>query len=156
MPAKLYRLKTNAFEIKPIAASETYAIRHAVLRQGKPLSTCIFNGDELSNTFHFGLFYNSNICGIATVLQQSQANLKETNAYQLRGMAILENYQGYGFGEALVKHIQNQLAQLNINLLWCNARTHAAQFYIKNGFIQLGDEFDIPNVGPHLCMYKKL
>ena len=34
-------------------------------------------------------------------------------------------------------------------ILWCNARTTAFEFYEKMGFTIVGDEFDIPNLGPH-------
>lgn len=156
MPAKLYKIKTNAFVVTSISARETYPIRQVVLRKGKPLSTCKFEGDMLPTTFHFGLHYNNTIAGIATVLKQPNDLLSSKNAYQLRGMAILEEYQGYGFGEALIKHIENHLKQLNTPLLWCNARTSAAKFYLKHKFKQSGPEFSIPNVGPHLSMYKSL
>ena len=41
-------------------------------------------------------------------------------------------------------------------LLWCNARIIAVEFYKKIGFQIKGEEFDIPDIGKHYFMYKKI
>lgn len=47
-------------EIKKITSYETMIVRHPVLRQGKPIETCHFEGDDLSSTYHLGLFLTTN------------------------------------------------------------------------------------------------
>lgn len=42
--------------IKKITDLETYSVRHVVLRKGKPIETCRFEGDDLPSTSHFGYF----------------------------------------------------------------------------------------------------
>ncbi|GAL68931.1 hypothetical protein JCM19301_2950 [Jejuia pallidilutea] len=44
------------YQIMQICAKETYPVRHPVLRTGKPIETCAFNGDDLPSTMHIGLF----------------------------------------------------------------------------------------------------
>ena len=36
--------------------------------------------------------------------------------------------------------------------LWCNARLHAVGFYERQGWKVEGDEFDVPDIGPHFVM----
>jgi len=45
-------------QIKEIPSKETYIVRQPVLRKGKPIESCIFEGDDLETTYHFGLFDN--------------------------------------------------------------------------------------------------
>ena len=40
--------------IKEIHFQETFEVRHPVLREGRPIETCFFDGDELETTKHFG------------------------------------------------------------------------------------------------------
>jgi predicted GNAT family N-acyltransferase len=42
------------------------------------------------------------------------------------------------------------------HMIWCNARLSAVRFYEKLGFETRGDEFDIPDVGPHVVMWRTL
>ena len=41
-------------------------------------------------------------------------------------------------------------------MVWCNARINAVAFYKKEGFKIIGDEFEIPDIGPHFLMAKNL
>ena len=43
--------------ILPIDNTQTYLIRQEVLRKGKPIETCHFDGDTEKNTIHFGFFH---------------------------------------------------------------------------------------------------
>ena len=40
-----------AYVVKQITAAETIPVRHQVLRQGKPIESCVFQNDEDSQTF---------------------------------------------------------------------------------------------------------
>ena len=37
---------------------------------------------------------------------------------------------------------------------WCNARTSAAGYYEKIGFVIASDEFELPDIGPHVLMVR--
>ena len=47
--------------IQKITSTETYPVRHIVLRAGKPIESCQFDGDELGSTHHFGYYLNHQI-----------------------------------------------------------------------------------------------
>ena len=53
--------------IKEISAQETFLVRYLVLRLGKPIETCFFDGDNLEQTKHFGYFDNVNIVCVVSV-----------------------------------------------------------------------------------------
>ena len=143
-------------EIKKINSIDTYAVRHEVLRKGKPIETCQFKGDDDENTIHFGLYQNERLIGIISIFKEKNDLFSETNQFQIRGMAVLEEFQGKGFGAELVKEAENHCISLNTDLIWFNARENAVPFYKKLDYIIIGDSFLIPDVGIHFAMYKKI
>ena len=78
------------------------------------------------------------------------------DAFQLRGMATAETMRGHGIGRALVRACMDAARKSGAELLWCNARTSATGFYLKQGFQVMGGEFEIADVGPHFRMYLRL
>jgi GNAT superfamily N-acetyltransferase len=142
--------------IKEISPQKTFIVRHPVLRKGKPIESCAFDGDDLETTHHFGLFQESNLIGIISLFLKTNPIFAENLQSQIRGMAIVEAHQKKGFGEALVKHCEDYCISNQINLIWFNARTTAVGFYEKMGYKIQGNPFDIPNIGEHYLMYKKL
>ena len=143
-------------EIKKINSIDTYPVRHEVLRKGKPIETCQFKGDDDENTVHFGLYQNERLNGIISIFKEKNDLFSETNQFQIRGMAVLEAFQGKGFGAELVKEAENHCISLNTDLIWFNARENAVPFYKKLNYIIIGDSFLIPDVGIHFAMYKKI
>ncbi len=156
MPAKLYKIENPFIEIKKISSKDTYAVRHPVLRKDKPIEDCVFKDDDLETTVHLGLMFKSELVGVATFLKNSNIVFAEKNQYQLRGMAVLETFQGYKFGALLLEHGEQLLIHKKVERLWFNARKNAVPFYEKHGYKIIGDTFEIPNVGIHYVMTKML
>lgn len=48
------------------------------------------------------------------------------------------------------------LNSIDADLIWCNARIKAVNFYENLGFEKLGDKFMIPEIGEHYIMAKPL
>jgi len=143
-------------EIKKINSIDTYPVRHEVLRKGKPIETCQFKGDDDKNTVHFGLYQNERLIGIISIFKEKNNLFSEINQFQIRGMAVLEEFQGKGFGAELVKEAENHCINLNADLIWFNARENAVFFYKKLDYTTIGDSFLISDVGIHFAMYKKI
>lgn len=142
--------------IKEITAQETFLVRNLVLRLEKPIETCFFDGDNSEQTKHFGYFDNTKIVGVVSVYKNKNAIFKFPNQYQIRGMAILEEFQGNGCGKLLVKHCEDYLISSEANLIWFNARETAVPFYEKLGYTKNGFPFVITDVGIHFLMFKNL
>lgn len=139
-------------EVRQIVAAETIPLRHAVLRPGRPIETARFPGDELASTKHLGAFRNGELLCIASLFEAELPDEPRTAALQLRGMATDAAAQGTGLGRTLVLACADFAQQQGTQLLWCNARVSALGFYRKLGFEIVGEEFHIPDVGPHYRM----
>lgn len=144
-------------EIKKIQPTDTYIVRHPVLRKGKAIETCRFENDELPSTIHFGCFFEGKLVGVVSLFEKSNNLFEEKNQFQLRGMAVLEEYQKKGLGEKLIIFLENYIKNNQENaLIWLNARESALKFYEKLNYVVIGNVFDIKDIGKHYMMFKHL
>ena len=137
--------------VKFILAEEVLPLRSLMLRNGKPLAECVFEGDTAYDTFHLGYVTAEGIKSIATFMRNDFFE-GEGEGYQLRGMATHPDEGGKGYGKALINFAIEYLKEYKTGYLWCNARSSAANFYKKLGFISQSPEFDIPGIGFHYEM----
>lgn len=142
--------------IKEISALETFSVRQPVLRPGKNIETCHFEGDNLESTRHFGVFIDDELVGIASLFQSNSDLFEEKKQFQLRGMAILENFQKKGIGESLVNYAEENAKSRKGELIWFNAREIAIRFYEKLGYKIIGESFEIGDIGKHFIMFRIL
>ena len=130
-------------------------LRQAVIIAGTDRDTPDFEGDRREATRHFGAFVGDACVGCLSLICKP---FEGEASYQLRGMAVDAGWQGRGLGAALLRHTEQAMAEEfgELGCLWCNARAHAAGFYAKHGWRQVGDGFDVPGVGPHVKMVRRL
>jgi predicted GNAT family N-acyltransferase len=140
--------------IKEISTEETYPLRHRILRAGRPIEDCVLPGDDDETTYHLGAFDGERIVSIGSFYEASHPDISGERQFQLRGMATDEEYRRRHLGAELLERGMEIAKERGGDVLWCNARSNVAQFYLSQGFKQVGEEFDIPTVGPHLRMYR--
>ncbi len=146
----------NNLTFKLITSQCTWPLRHSVLRADKPLSTCKWDGDDLPTTYHYAICDNQLIIGIASLFSRGRDGSQGTD-WQLRGMAVDPERQGQNLGGKLLEFVLNHCrTELAGQLVWCNARKRAVNFYLRHGFEIASDEFEIPEIGPHFVMQKTL
>lgn len=144
------------YSIKQIPSQDTYPVRLPVLRPGKPIESCIFDGDDLPTTAHFGIFDENNIIGCISIFKYPTAFFDSQQQFQIRGMAVLQEYQKKGLGERLMQAAEEYIMESNGELIWFNAREIVVGFYKKLGYAIMGNPFPISDIGLHYIMYKDL
>ena len=142
------------FSIIRISTEQALAVRHPVLRAGQDLKTAKFDIDYLNHTAHFGLEIEEKIIAVSTIFPDSEED--NSRKWQLRGMATLPDFRNNGIGTRLLCACEEHIKSQNGFAVWCNARKTAVKFYLKNGFEITSGRFDIPLIGPHFRMEKKL
>lgn len=142
--------------IQNISSKDTFSVRHPVLRAGKPIESCQFEGDNLPTTTHFGLFVDQKLIGVASVFKNKNSNFNFENQFQIRGMAVLLEFQKTGFGKDLVQHCEAYIKNQKGTLIWFNARENAVPFYEKLGYNKHGNPFSIADIGIHYLMKKEI
>ncbi len=143
-------------EIKIIPKELTYIVRQPVLRPGKSIETCHFDGDDLTSTIHFGLFFDNELTGVVSVFENKNDNFTENIQLQVRGMAVLDAFQGKGFGKMLMLRVEQFAKAKNAALIWFNAREAYVNFYKNLEYYVIGNPFLIDNIGIHYLMFKRI
>lgn len=142
--------------IKKISAENTFSVRNPVLRPNLPVETCRFEGDNLPSTSHFGFFVAEKVTGIVSVFEKINEKWPNQKQIQIRGMAVLADFQKKGIGDLLLQHVIATETENKTELIWFNARENAVPFYEKLDFHIRGTAFEIEGVGTHFLMYRFL
>lgn len=143
-------------EIHKVTADKIRPLRHAELRKGQDYSTTSYLRDDDNETFHMACIKGGKVVSCATFYPEFSEVVVAAKAYRLRGMATDCSFQRRGCASALMKESLNELRERNCDMLWCNARLVAVEFYKSIGFKIAGELFEIAEIGPHYYMYKKL
>lgn len=132
---------------------EILSLREAVIIAGtnRPSE---FPGDRDGETIHFGAFAGEkNVCCGTFLLTDWFGE----PAYQLRGMATAPELRGKGIGAAMLAAAERYIAENTpVRQLWCSARLGAVAFYQKLGWSVISDIYEVPNVGPHRKMCRRI
>ncbi|MFK7759085.1 MAG: GNAT family N-acetyltransferase [Phycisphaerales bacterium] len=149
--------KAHAFTVGLIDPAETHTLRQRVLRPYLTVHEVAMEHDVLPSTFHVG----AKVCvdhtgidevvAIMTVMRDPLPG-SESGAWRIRGMASSPEMRGKGSAGVVLKFGIKHAWSIKHETIWCNARRVAYGFYERFGFELIGDEFDIPGIGPHKVM----
>ena len=147
--------KIKKMKIKSVDVEDCYYLRSTVLRPNQPKSNWTFSSDRDESSLHMAMENEmKEIIAVVSFIpeklsiENSIGSIHDFNI-RLRSMAVREDMQGQGYGSKL---LDNSLKKINKNL-WCTARKHVANFYLKHNFKIFGEEF-IMNDMPHVYMVK--
>ena len=143
-------------EINKVDAEKIRPLRHSELRKGQDYSTTSYLKDYEEGTFHMACIVDDKIVTCATFYAQKSMKIKSNNAYRLRGMATDSQFQRKGYARNLMLESFKELKKRDCDMVWCNARLVAVNFYESLGFKITGDLFNIEAIGPHYYMYKEI
>lgn len=79
-----------------------------------------------SEGVHFGLFVESQLIAVVSLFVTAQG-------VQFRKLATETDYQGLGFGSAIMRHVIDWAKSQGHLRLWCNARAGKTSFYENFG-----------------------
>jgi ribosomal protein S18 acetylase RimI-like enzyme len=147
------QLKVN---ISKVDAEKVRPLRHSELRKGQDFSTTSYIEDYEAGTFHMACIVDEKIVTCASFYSEKSTKIKSENAYRLRGMATDSNFQRKGYATDLMRESFKELKNRGCDMVWCNARLVAVDFYKSSGFKITGEIFDIAEIGPHYYMYKEI
>ena len=143
-------------DIKVVSAKDIRPLRNLVLRPNLPIETTYYDLDNDIETFHLASIMDNTIISIGTFYPENDIELQTKNGYRLRGMATHPKFRRKSAATKLMKESFVLLKEKKCDILWCNARLVAVEFYKSLGFKIIGKIFDIPSIGPHYKMYKSV
>ncbi len=143
-------------DLRAIDLRTVRELRHRLLRPHQQPWEIEFDGDEDADTLHVGAFRDDALVGIASVMREPLPGDDDPRAWRLRGMATLPEVRGQGYGGALLERCLGHAVDRGGDLPWCTARVPAAGFYRRYAFESVGDVFEVPSIGPHILMTRRL
>jgi predicted GNAT family N-acyltransferase len=143
--------------VRSVQYVDILRLRHKILRPRRSLITALFDADTWETTFHFGAYSTLGRKRLIGCVSFYEVPFYSEPAFQLCGMAVESKVQGKGVGQALLaRAIESLVESLDVHLFWCNARESAVGFYTKQGWVVVSEQWEIPDVGPHYRMTKRI
>ena len=137
------------FEVGPVDPAETRPLRRRVLRPHESLEELASH--EPPGVHAVGAFDGGELIAVGFVCPDG-----EPGEWRVRGMATLPAFRGRGAGAAILAGLIDHARAQGATRVWCNARTPALSLYARAGFEPESEEFDIPGIGPHVVMARRV
>ena len=145
---------SDTVEVVEISATDTHALRLAVLRFDTPTKEVVFAEDEWPGSWHLGARLGGELVGTSSWVPRDHDG---GTAVQLRGMATARHLQGAGVGGVLLERGCEIAAERGFPVVWARARDAALMFYERHGFEVVGDGFvDEATQLPHHLVVRRL
>ena len=137
----------------------TYGLRGRVLRPGAPPERVRWAHDDLPETAAFaatdedgdGRRHRRRVPRAVSVAARLARAPGGCAAWPPTRLAARP-----GIGTAVLDAVIDHVAGAGGSLVWCNARVPARRFYERAGFEAHGDEWDDPEIGPHVAMWRPI
>lgn len=144
--------------VQKIPVALTRELRHLVLwpHIERRIDCAIPEEETKEGVFHLAVIDHGNIASIGTFFPMQTPKLNIQKQYRLRAMATHPDYSGKGCGRMLLTHAEQVLREMEVEVLWCDARLGAIGFYESLGFSSIDEVYEVPKIGPHKFMWKLL
>ena len=133
------------FEVRAVDPERTRPLRRRVLRPHESLEELASH--EPPGVHAVGAFDGDELIAVGFVCPDG-----DPGAWRVRGMATVPEYRGRGAGAAILAQLVEHARTQGATRVWCNARTPAVRVYARAGFDIVSDEFELPEIGPHVVM----
>jgi GNAT superfamily N-acetyltransferase len=168
------------YRIEQVRADDTWELRQKVLRPHETILQLALPDDDRPSTGTFAAIgEDGEIIGSVRVapdppplatdplpfeplatdpppFETDASSGDDSSTWRLRGMATREDARNQGIGTALLDRAIRHVALHGGGLLWCNARVPALNLYRRAGFVEEGDRWDDPDIGPHVVMWRSV
>jgi len=134
--------------VRPVSLEQTRALRQAILRPHQSVEEVAAH--EAPGGFAVGAFDGSELVAVGLVAPDG-----EPGGWRVRGMATVAHARGLGAGAAVLTALVEHAEASGGRRIWCNARTPARSLYERAGFEVISEEFELPEIGPHLVMERR-
>ncbi len=132
--------------VRPVTPGLTRPLRQAVLRPRQAVADLAAH--EPAGAFAVGAFgADGELLAVGLVGPEGGPG-----SWRVRGMATAPEARGRGLGTAVLDALVGHATAHGARRVWCNVRTPARSLYERAGFRAVSEEFELPEIGPHLKM----
>ncbi|MDE5457576.1 GNAT family N-acetyltransferase [Bradyrhizobium sp. CSA112] len=149
--APAFLFADQALHIGCVEEADCFELRKIGLQpaEARPVPAYAYAREQ----FHLAAIVGFEFVSVATFLleDQSEGGAYSANGFswRLRGMATHPQHRNCGYATAILEHGVRLLRRRQASLLWANGRSTAIGFYLRHGFVCIGQERIKPGVQPH-------
>jgi GNAT superfamily N-acetyltransferase len=132
-------------DVRAVSPADTRPLRQAVLRPHETLADLAANEPLCAHAL--GAFDGEDLIAVGLVGPEGGEG-----DWRVRGMATVAQARGRGAGSAILEGLVQHALANGARRIWCTARTPARSLYERAGFRVVSDEFELPEIGPHVVM----
>jgi GNAT superfamily N-acetyltransferase len=159
-------MTSSPVNVRACVPEDVWGLRQSVLRPHQSLADMHWDKDYADGSAHFCAEDGSGrIVSVGSVQREpapwltgsvatAPAAPRRPDGWRLRGMATVDEWRGRGAGAGVLASLIDHVAQHGGGVLWCFARVPAFSFYRRAGFVERGDRWDEPVIGPHALMWR--
>jgi predicted GNAT family N-acyltransferase len=133
---------------------DAHFIRESVFVKEQGFDSEFDEIDEIA--YHLTIYFeDDNVIAEKAVAVARIFTENETEEYHIGRVAVLKEYRGFHYGEALMKEAMRKAAELGAKTAVLGAQKRVEPFYAKLGFEAFGEEY-LDQFCPHVNMRVKL
>ena len=136
-------------DVRAVDPAQTRPLRQRVLRPHESLEELASH--EPPGVHAVGAFDGDELVAVGFVCPDG-----DPGDWRVRGMATAPEFRGRGAGGAILAALIDHARAQGATRVWCNARTPALSLYARAGFQPESEEFEIPGIGPHFVMARRV
>lgn len=134
--------------VRAVEPAATRVLRQAVLRPHQTVDDLA--GHEPAGTYAVGAFDGDDALVAVGLVGP------DDDGWRVRGMATAPEHRGNGAGGAVLRALLDHATAMGATRVWCTARIEARTLYERAGFAVASEEFELPQIGPHVVMELRL
>ena len=123
-----------------------------MLHPDRGLEDCRQPSDTRSGTAHFGAYRDCQLLGVSSLCSDSQPEMGDESSWRILDMAVSAPFRRRGVGSALLETLAAHVKEHDGDMLWCYARDTGVDFYLKRGFLAVGEMEMVVGMGSRLLM----
>ncbi|MGZ5248051.1 MAG: GNAT family N-acetyltransferase [Flavitalea sp.] len=130
------------FTIEKVSPEIVWPVRHKVMYPDMDFESIKLEED--AGGIHLALFgvqTDGEEMNTGKILISVVSLFRNSDDLQFRKFATMNEYQGKGYGSALLKYIIEFAKDIQVKRIWCNARKNASDFYKREGFKETDESF---------------
>lgn len=124
-------------------------MRQRVLRPHQSIAELASH--EPPDAFAVGAFEDGELVAAGLIGKEG-----EPGEWRVRGMATVPEARKRGAGGSVLAALLDHARRQGATVVWCNVRTPARTLYERAGFSVTSEEFELPDIGPHVVMRRRL
>jgi len=124
---------------------QTRGLRQAILRPHQTIEE--MGESEPPEAFAVGAFDDEKLVAVGLIGPEG-----EPGAWRVRGMATAPVARRRGAGSAVLDALLEHAEDEGATRIWASVRTPARSLYERAGFRVVSEEFEPPDIGPHVIM----